>query len=170
MTLIQIAQNYKRWVSSLDYKSYLKNKCFIGYGLINGIINAIIFYLINRSDMLKAYTFGSALEEMAMTTLLLGLILTWCVVPLTKKDLNSVVYIKGSISKIASKLPKGAIALSIVVGLICLVAGSLVSSIIVTILGCSFNAWTMMVVKGIVCALTGALAGYLVIESVSYNA
>lgn len=154
----------------LDYKSYLKNKCFVGYGLINGLINAGIFYLINKSDMLKAYTFGSSLEEMAMTTFLLGLILTWCVVPLTKKDLKEEVYTKGSISKFAPKLPSGAIALSFVVGVVCLVAGSLVSSILVTILGCSFNAWTMMVVKGIVCAVVDALAGFMVIESVSYNA
>ena len=26
-----------------DYQSYLKNKCIVGYGIVNGIVNALIF-------------------------------------------------------------------------------------------------------------------------------
>lgn len=26
-----------------DYQSYLKNKCIVGYGIVNGAVNALIF-------------------------------------------------------------------------------------------------------------------------------
>lgn len=26
-----------------DYQSYLKNKCIVGYGIVNGVVNALIF-------------------------------------------------------------------------------------------------------------------------------
>ena len=32
------------------FNSYLLNKCIIGYGVINGIINAVIFYLLHMGE------------------------------------------------------------------------------------------------------------------------
>lgn len=33
-----------------EFKSYLANKCIIGYGIINGIVNAAIFFGMNASN------------------------------------------------------------------------------------------------------------------------
>ena len=35
--------------SAKPFNSYLLNKCIVGYGIINGIINAVIFYLMHLS-------------------------------------------------------------------------------------------------------------------------
>ena len=36
--------------SAKPFNSYLLNKCIVGYGIINGIINAVIFYLMHLSE------------------------------------------------------------------------------------------------------------------------
>lgn len=75
-----------------DYQSYLKNKCIVGYGIVNGIVNALIFMGMHAGDADITFAAGKVVEEIALTGALLGLILTWCVVPLTKMDFNKGVY------------------------------------------------------------------------------
>lgn len=47
---------------------------------------------MHAGDADITFAAGKVVEEIALTGALLGLILTWCVVPLTKMDFNKGVY------------------------------------------------------------------------------
>ena len=57
-----------------DYQSYLKNKCIVGYGIVNGIVNALIFMGMHAGDADITFAAGKVVEEIALTGALLGLI------------------------------------------------------------------------------------------------
>ena len=144
-----------------EFKSYLANKCIIGYGIINGIVNAAIFFGMNASNPDVTFAAGKVVEEIVLTGALLGLILTWCVVPLTKMDLRKNVY-KADADRngIIAKLPGGAITLSIPVGIIAaVVAGALA----LVFMPMPLTRTGMMIFKGCMCAVVGALSGYIVV-------
>lgn len=147
-----------------DYTSYLKNKCIIGYGIVNGVINALIFFGLHASDPAITFTAGKVVEEIALTGALLGLILTWCVVPLTKIDLKKGVY-QGTSEGYGwlSKLPYKSVPMSIVVGVIALVVATAVAWACTFALPLPLTRTGMMVFKGVMCAVTGCVSGYVVI-------
>ena len=147
-----------------DYKSYLLNKCIIGYGIVNGIVNALIFFGMNASNPDATFVQGKIIEEMALTGVLLGLILTWCVVPLTKMDLKKGVYVgvEGAYG-FTAKLPKKAIPMSLAVGVIALVVVVAITGLLTFVLPLPLNRTGMMIFKGCMCAITGAVSGYCVI-------
>lgn len=147
-----------------EYKSYLANKCIVGYGIINGIVNALIFFGMNASDPNITFAANKVVEEIVLTGALLGLILTWCVVPLTKVDLRKNVY-KADANRdgIIAKLPGGAIALSIPVGIVAAVLAGALAWIFTLILPMPLTRTGMMIFKGCMCAVVGAVSGYLVV-------
>ena len=122
-----------------SFKSYALNKCLIGYGVVNGIINAAIFAGINAGAPDAMFGMHDIVHDLAFTGLLLGMLLFACVVPLTRMDLRKGVF----------SLPGAA------GGAFPLVS----SSYAVSILG-------VMFLKGLVCALGGAVAGWFTISFV----
>lgn len=147
-----------------DYTSYLKNKCIVGYGIVNGVINALIFLGMHAGDPDITFAAGKVVEEIALTGALLGLILTWCVVPLTKMDINKGVY-QGNPAGYGcmEKLPKKAIPLSIVVGVIALAVATPIAWLCTFVLPLPLSRTGMMIFKGVMCAIAGCVSGYVVI-------
>lgn len=147
-----------------EFKSYLASKCIVGYGIINGIVNAAIFFGMNASDPNVTFAAGKVVEEIVLTGALLGLILTWCVVPLTKMDLRKNVY-KADAERdgIIAKLPGGAFTLSIPVGVIAAVVSGALAWVFSMVLPMPLTRTGMMVFKGCMCAIVGALSGYIVV-------
>lgn len=132
-----------------DYQSYLKNKCIVGYGIVNGIVNALIFMGMHAGDADITFAAGKVVEEIALTGALLGLILTWCVVPLTKMDFNKGVYPGNSEGYgWLAKLPKKSIPLSIVVGIIALVVATPLAWLCTFVLPLPLSRTGMMIFKG----------------------
>lgn len=147
-----------------DYQSYLKNKCIIGYGIVNGVINALIFLGMHAGEPDITFAAGKVVEEIALTGALLGLILTWCVVPLTKIDLKKGVY-QGNPAGygVLAKLPYKSIPMSIVVGIIALVVATPIAWLCTFVLPLPLSRTGMMIFKGCMCAIAGAVSGYVVI-------
>lgn len=147
-----------------EYKSYLANKCIIGYGIINGIVNALIFFGMNASNPDATFTAAKVVEEIVLTGALLGLILTWCVVPLTKMDLRKNVY-KADADRngMITKLPGGAVTLSIPVGIIAAVVAGALAWVFTLVLPMPLTRTGMMIFKGCMCAVVGCLSGYIVV-------
>lgn len=147
-----------------EFKSYLANKCIIGYGIINGIVNAAIFFGMNASNPDVTFAAGKVVEEIVLTGALLGLILTWCVVPLTKMDLRKNVY-KADADRngIIAKLPGGAITLSIPVGIIAAALAGALALAFTMFLPMPLTRTGMMIFKGCMCSVVGALSGYIVV-------
>ena len=75
-----------------SFKSYALNKCLIGYGVVNGIINAAIFAGINAGAPDAMFGMHDIVHDLAFTGLLLGMLLFACVVPLTRMDLRKGVF------------------------------------------------------------------------------
>ena len=147
-----------------DYQSYLKNKCIVGYGIVNGIVNALIFMGMHAGDADITFAAGKVVEEIALTGALLGLILTWCVVPLTKMDFNKGVYPGNSEGYgWLAKLPKKSIPLSIFVGIIALVVATPLAWLCTFVLPLPLSRTGMMIFKGVMCAVAGCVSGYVVI-------
>ncbi len=147
-----------------DYASYLKNKCIVGYGIVNGVINALIFLGMHAGEPGITFAAGKVVEEIALTGALLGLILTWCVVPLTKIDLKKGVY-QGNSAGYGwlAKLPYKAIPMSIVVGVIALAVATPLAWLCTLALPLPLSRTGMMVFKGCMCAVAGCVSGYVVI-------
>lgn len=147
-----------------DYTSYLKNKCIVGYGIVNGVINALIFFGMHAGDASITFNAGKVVEEIALTGALLGLILTWCVVPLTKIDLKKGVYQGNSTGYgWCAKLPGKAIPMSVVVGIIALAVAAPLAWICTLALPLPLTRTGMMIFKGCMCAVAGCVSGYVVI-------
>ena len=78
--------------SAKPFNSYLLNKCIVGYGIINGIINAVIFYLMHLSEPELLFSEADIFHDFALTGVLLGILLFVIVVPLTRMDLRKGVF------------------------------------------------------------------------------
>lgn len=78
--------------SAKPFNSYLLNKCIVGYGIINGIINAVIFYLMHLSEPELLFSEADVFHDFALTGVLLGILLFVIVVPLTRMDLRKGVF------------------------------------------------------------------------------
>ena len=152
----------------LSFTSYALNKCLIGYGVVNGIINAAIFAAINAGAPDAMFGMHDIVHDIAFTGLLLGMLLFACVVPLTRMDLRhgrfslptpgqgTFALMPGSY--VGSLFATGAIALVAMTGL------SSVASLFLPAAGISVTA--MMLLKGVLCALGGAIAGWCTLSFV----
>ena len=147
-----------------DFQGYLKNKCIVGYGIANGIINGAIFFAMNASNAAITFDQSAMIEEIALTGALLGVLLTLCVVPLTKMDFKKGVYTATAADMNATaKLPGNMIVLSLVVGVIALAICTALAAVFSFVLPMPLTRTGMMIFKGCMCAIAGAIAGYLVI-------
>lgn len=149
------------------FNSYLLNKCIIGYGVINGIINAVIFYLLHMGEPEALLGHADIFHDFALTGVLLGLLLFVIVVPLTRMDLRKNVF----------KLPAGAGAFPLVSGsyAVSILAVGALATVFMTGIGALLSlalpvggatVTGMMILKGLVCACGGAVAGYFTISFV----
>lgn len=144
------------------FQSYLLNKCLIGYGIINGIVNALIFYLMHMSDTAITFGYNDIMIEMATTGFLLGVILMECVLPLTRMDVRKDVFeVPAHIDGWQKRIPRSNLMGAIVIGLVAMVATLAVAAIFLVFLPRPLGFVPMLVFKGFLCAVAGAVAGYL---------
>lgn len=158
-------------MSQNNFKKYLLSKCLIGYGLINGIVNAIIFYFMERGHLDKIFDGRDIITDFAFTTFSLGLILALIVIPMTAKDMEKGEFkAENRTHKIEKYLPNHILLTSLVVGLIACVISVILSALIVFVFKASpLNVIQMMIFKGIICSIAGAISGYLCIIKVAYR-
>ena len=154
-----------------NFKSYLLSKCTIGYGIINGLINAGIFYLMEKSHPDAMFGSADIIKDLTFTTFLLGFLLALIVMPLTAKDLE-----KGKFSsqegvhKFEKYLPNHLFVFSIIIGIVTCALTIILSSIIVFLFNIApLTVMQMMIFKGTICAICGGIAGYLCIIKVAYR-
>lgn len=154
-----------------DFKNYIMTKCLIGYGIINGIINAIIFYFMERSHLDDVFYFQDILIDIAFTTVLLGIILALIVVPMTIKDArNQKFKVDKQENKIEKIIPDNKVLAYLFIGFVTCIVSVIVTAVVVGLFNLApFNVMQMMVFKGIICAIAGATAGYLCIIKVAYS-
>lgn len=151
-----------------SFKSYALNKCLIGYGAVNGVINAAIFAGINAGAPDTMFGMHDIVHDLAFTGLLLGMLLFACVVPLTRMDLRKGVFSLSGAAGGAFPLVSSSYAVSILgVGALAAVvmtgAGALLS---LALPAAGATVTGMMFLKGLVCALGGAVAGWFTISFV----
>lgn len=154
------------------FPAYVSNKCIIGYGLINGIVNAGVFAAMHAGD--TAVTFGLAdiAMDLALTGLILGMLLFAIVVPLTRGDLKAGRFARPEALPAAARiLPRPYAGSLFVLGIVAAVAAVAVGMVLALVVGVvvplPLPFALMMVLKGCVCALVGALSGYLTIVYVA---
>lgn len=153
------------------FSAYAANKCVIGYGLINGIVNAGVFAAMHAANTEVTFGLPDILTEMALTGAILGIILFACVVPLTRHDLNAERFARPeSLPSIVRLMPRSYAGSMLVLGLVAAVAavavGLALALIVGIVLPLPLPFVPMMVLKGCVCACVGALSGYLTISYV----
>lgn len=151
--------------------SYLLEKCVIGNGIINGIINAVIFYFMEKGHPDEIFNTSDIVIDLAITSFILGIILVLIVLPLTKKDVES-----GKLSlvheenKIANFVPDNTKKAAFVVGLVDMVIITVISFLSVVLFKLApLTVTGMMIFKGIMCAIAGMIAGYMCIAKVVYQ-
>lgn len=154
-----------------NFKSYLLSKCLIGYGLVNGIINAIIFYFMERGHLDKVFEAKDIISDFAFTTFLLGSLLALIVIPMIAKDMEKGKFkADNRVHKIEQFLPDHILLISLVVGLIACFISVALSAVIVYLFNASpLNVTQMMIFKGVICSIAGAISGYLCIIKVVYR-
>ncbi len=152
-------------------KSYLLSKCIIGYGIVNGIINATIFYFMEKSHPDTMFGSKDIISDLVLATFLLGFLLALIVVPLTRTDLKNGKFEKqDGIHKLEKFLPNNLFVFSLLLGLLTCAITVLLATIIVYLFNIApLTVTQMMIFKGIICAIGGAIAGYLCIIKVAYN-
>lgn len=155
-----------------SFNSYLLNKCLIGSGIINGIINAIIFYLLEKNNT-EGFAFADILIDLAITAIILGLILTLCLYPLTKMDIKKKVFSTDhNREAMTSKLPNNKYVLGLVLGVIAAVVVVGLSAIILPLTKIApLTMMQMVFYKGVACAIAGGVTAYFGIPKVvdQYN-
>ncbi|MEG1311672.1 MAG: hypothetical protein RR942_15965 [Romboutsia sp.] len=154
----------------LTLKSYMLEKCLIGYGIINGIINALIFYAMEKGHPDMMFETFDILADIGATTFILGIILMYCVVPLTKMDMNKKFTVPQNVNnKIASMLPDKKILMALSIGLITMVITVAICAVISMILPLPLNVKQMGIFKGLACSVAGGIAGYLTISKTVFS-
>ncbi|MEG0857438.1 MAG: hypothetical protein RSG52_13265 [Terrisporobacter sp.] len=153
----------------MTMKAYMLQKCFIEYGIINGIINVIIFNILEGKHPDATFGLMDIIADFGFTTFLLGIILFYYAMSMTSKDLD-----KGKFTveeykdnKLVSMLPKKKFPAAICVGLIVMIATAAVVLVISMALPLPLNVKNMGLFKGVACTIAGAITGYLTITNVS---
>lgn len=141
------------------FPAYALNKCLIGYGLINGVINAIVFRLMYLGQESVTFDYGHVIADLAMTSLFIGLILFLCAVPLTKMDVR-----KGHVQLprtdgLASFVPRRYPLALVAVGALTCVVTTGVTALVAMALPLPLGVVAMMVLKGLLCGFAGGVSG-----------
>lgn len=156
-----------------NFNKYLLEKCLIGNGIINGIINAIVFYAMHKSQPNATFMTADIVTDLAATSLILGIILSLIVLPLTAKDVNSgKITRQDGANKIVGFLPNNKFLLTLVIGIVTMVIITVLTWFVVMIFNLSpLTVKTMGIFKGVMCTIAGMIAGYLTImKAVSIEA
>ncbi|MEG1750308.1 MAG: hypothetical protein RR241_00890 [Raoultibacter sp.] len=145
-------------------KAYLLEKCLISFGVINGIVNAVIFYAMHAADTSITFDFAGIVGDIAITTVVLGLILYLLVTPLTRKDVTADKFdIDEAAGFLGARLPQGK-ALSVVLAtFIPALAITILVALCALLLPLPLTIIPMMIFKGFACAIAGAFAGYITV-------
>lgn len=151
-----------------SFKSYALNKCLIGFGLVNGIINASIFAGMHASAEGAMFDLAAIVHDLSFTGLLLGILLFACVVPLTRMDLKNGKFSLPAAGAGTFPLVSGSYVVSMITaGVIATVAMTGAGALLAMVLPAAGATVTgMMFLKGIVCSFGGAVAGYFTISYV----
>lgn len=148
------------------FNSYLLNKCIIGYGVINGIINAVVFYLIHMGEPTAMFGEADIFHDLALTGVLLGILLFVIVVPLTRMDVRKHVFATPDVPSLgggASLVPASYAPALLVTTIVATVVLMGVGAFACTLLPLPLSMTGMMLLKGVVCACAGGAAGYFTI-------
>lgn len=157
----------KKSATPAPFKSYLANKCLVGYGLFNGIINGAIAYAMHMGAPDKTYGLPDILPDFALTGVLLGVILMACVIPLTRADAR-----KGAVDLASTDatsmlpMPTNVVAAAVAVGLGAALVMTGIGALATLVLPMPLGLMGLTVFKGCMCAIGGATAGYLSIDYV----
>lgn len=149
-----------------SFNSYLLNKCIIGYGVINGIINAVVFYLIHMGEPAALFGEADIFHDLALTGVLLGILLFVIVVPLTRMDLRKHVFAGPDVANLgggASLVPASYAPALLVTTVVATVVIMGVGAFACVLLPLPLTVTGMMLLKGVVCACAGGVAGYFTI-------
>ena len=154
-----------------NFNKYLLEKCLIGNGIINGIINALIFFAMHKSEPNTTFMTTDIVIDLSATSLILGFLLALIVFPLTAKDLNAGKIQEGA-NKIVGFLPKNKYASALVIGLVTMVIIAPITWALVMVLNLSpMTVKSMGIFKGIMCAVAGMIAGFMtILKAVSVDA
>lgn len=146
------------------FPAYALNKCLIGYGLINGIINGVIFWLLHLAQPDALFDQATLATDMAITSMFLGLILFAVAVPLTKHDLKTKSFLLpkkfDGLSKI---LPRNYVGSLLITGIFTSVVMASFTALIAFALPLPLELLPAALLKCVLCSLAGALSGYLAI-------
>lgn len=148
------------------FNSYLLNKCIIGYGVINGIINAAVFYLLHMGDPNALFGETDIFHDFALTGVLLGILLFVIVVPLTRMDLRKGIFSgpdAANLGGAASLVPASYAPALLVTTVAATVALMGTGAFAATLLPLPLTVTGMMLLKCFVCACAGGIAGYFTI-------
>lgn len=151
-----------------NFNKYLLEKCLIGNGIINGIINSIVFYAMHKSEPDAIFMTTDIVVDLAATSLILGFILALIVFPFTARDLNAgkITRQEGA-NKIVGFLPQNKYACALVIGIVTMIIIIPITWATVTILNLSpLTVKSMGIFKGIMCTLAGMIAGCMTILKV----
>lgn len=154
------------------FSAYASNKCIIGYGLINGIVNAGVFAAMHAADTSVTFGLADIAFDLALTGVILGMLLFAIVVPLTRGDLKAGRFARpDALPAVTRMLPRSYVGslfvLGIVAGLAAVAVGTVLALVVGFVVPMPLPFTLMMVLKGCVCALVGALSGYLTIAYVA---
>lgn len=156
-----------------NFNKYLLEKCLIGNGIINGIINALVFFAMHKSEPNTTFMTTDIVIDLSATSLILGFLLALIVFPLTAKDLNAgkITRQEGA-NKIVGFLPKNKYASALVIGIITMVIIAPITWALVMVLNLSpMTVKSMGIFKGIMCAVAGMIAGFMtILKAVSVDA
>lgn len=154
-----------------NFNKYLLEKCVIGNGIINGIINAIIFYMLEKGHPDKIFHAQDIVTDLAATSLILGILLALIVFPLTQKDVTSgKLTMQEGTNKIASLLPNKKFLTVLSIGLVTMVLTTIITFAVVNLFSLSpLTVKTMGIFKGVMCTIAGIIAGYMTIVKTIYS-
>lgn len=157
----------KNMSKQMSFNKYLLEKCLISSGIINGIINAGIFYLLEKNHT-EGFALADILIDLTATGILLGLILTLCLYPLTKMDIKKEKFVaQHNMDKIVNKLPDNKYLLGLLLGVIAAAVVVALSAIIIPLTGIApLTMMQMMFYKGVACTIAGGVTAYFGIPKV----
>lgn len=141
--------------SAKPFNSYLLNKCIVGYGIINGIINAVIFYLMHLSEPELLFSEADVFHDFALTGVLLGILLFVIVVPLTRMDLRKGVFSGPNVANLggAASLVPASYAPALLVATVAATVSLMgVGAFACVLLPLPLTVTGLMLLKGLVCA------------------
>lgn len=145
------------------FPAYALNKCLIGYGLINGIINAIVFRLMYLGQESVTFGYGQVVADLAMTSVFIGVILFLCAAPLTKMDLRHGRVRMSRTDGLATLVPRRYPLAVLSAAVFTCVATTGVTALVAMLLPMPLGVIPMMVLKGVLCGFAGGVSGLLAI-------